>query len=291
MSQSRSKGKILIDQNRCKGCGLCIAACPKKHIRMANQEDFRGIRVACFEGGHDCTGCGFCPPDCPYRALEMIDTPDRRYLRVAVVDPTLCVSCGVCIGSCPELALTLGDEPAGAIWSEILAAASKTGPVEIVFTCERHAYHGARPYLDEPYSLGDRQVVITPVTCVGMIHPRLAQEALDAGAAGVRVIGCPPEDCTNREGNLWLSERIERKRRPRLRRAYADAPISTSWLPPNDFARAFDDDTPVSEATTYGFALSKRAWRRYVPGIAVLAAALALMVWVSDLPFASYPGD
>ena len=122
-----------------------------------------------------------------------------------------------------------------------------------------------------------------------MIHPRLVQEALDEGATNVRLIGCPPEDCTNREGNVWLSERIERKRKPRLGRAYADAPISTAWLPPNDFARAFDADPSETVPTTYGFSLRRADWKRYLPGFAVLAAALALMVWVSDLPFNPSP--
>lgn len=237
-----------------------------------------------------CTGCGLCPPDCPYEALEMIDTPGGHHGRLAVVDPKMCVSCGVCIGSCPELALTLGNQPAEAIWSETRAAAAEDGPVDIVFTCERHAYHGALPYLAETRFDGERRIMVVPVTCVGMIHPRLAQEALDTGAAGVRLIGCPPEDCTNREGNLWLSQRIDRKRKPRLGRAYANAPISTAWLPPNDFARAFDDTVTEPAATTYGFTLKRTDWKRYLPGIVVLAAALALMVWVSDLPFTPSPG-
>jgi ferredoxin/cytochrome c2 len=237
-----------------------------------------------------CTGCGLCPPDCPYEALEMIETPQGHHRQLAVVDPRMCVSCGVCIGSCPELALTLGDQPAEAIWSETMAAAGQHGPVAVVFTCERHAYHGARPYLEEPHYDGDRRIVVEPVTCVGMIHPRLVQEALDAGAAGVSLVGCPPEDCTNREGNLWLSERIARRRKPRLRRAYAGASISTAWLPPNDFARAFTGNTPATSPTTYGFSLQRADWTRYLPGLAVLASALALMVVVSDLPFTPFPG-
>jgi ferredoxin len=237
-----------------------------------------------------CTGCGLCPPDCPYEALEMIETPQGHHRQLAVVDPRMCVSCGVCIGSCPELALTLGDQPAEAIWSETMAAAGQHGPVAVVFTCERHAYHGARPYLEEPHYDGDRRIVVEPVTCVGMIHPRLVQEALDAGAAGVSLVGCPPEDCTNREGNLWLSERIARRRKPRLRRAYAGASISTAWLPPNDFARAFTGNTPATSPTTYGFSLQRADWTRYLPGLAVLASALALMVLVSDLPFTPFPG-
>ena len=51
------RGKIVIDSSRCKGCGLCIEACPKKHIYFDKKEDSRGIRVPCFEKDHECTGC------------------------------------------------------------------------------------------------------------------------------------------------------------------------------------------------------------------------------------------
>jgi len=64
-------GKIEIDSQRCKGCGLCIAACPKKHIHLADEPDVRGIRVACFDMEHDCTGCGFCYVICPDVAVTV----------------------------------------------------------------------------------------------------------------------------------------------------------------------------------------------------------------------------
>ena len=31
-----SMAKVLIDENVCKGCGLCIAACPKKLLKLAS---------------------------------------------------------------------------------------------------------------------------------------------------------------------------------------------------------------------------------------------------------------
>ena len=63
--------KIHIKKNRCKGCGLCIDACPKKHIHLADAADERGIRVASLEEAHDCTGCGFCYVVCPDVAVTV----------------------------------------------------------------------------------------------------------------------------------------------------------------------------------------------------------------------------
>ena len=71
---SRPTGTIIIDVKRCKGCGLCIDACPKKHIRLAEQEDSRGVRVACFKDRDECTGCGFCYIVCPDVAVTVFKT-------------------------------------------------------------------------------------------------------------------------------------------------------------------------------------------------------------------------
>lgn len=66
-----SKGKIVIDETRCKGCGLCIWACPKQSIRLADEADLRGICPACKEEDSECTGCGFCAIICPDVAIEV----------------------------------------------------------------------------------------------------------------------------------------------------------------------------------------------------------------------------
>ena len=98
-----------------------------------------------------CTGCTLCAEDCPYKAIDMVERDDdKRHKYIAVVDPKMCVSCGVCIGSCPTDALTLGDIPAEPLWQETLALASSDSdkPTRVVFTCERHAFQGAKAYLD-----------------------------------------------------------------------------------------------------------------------------------------------
>lgn len=69
--KKRSKGKIVIDSQRCKGCGLCMWACPEGHIRLSDKEDIRGIRVAFFNDSHGCTGCTFCAIVCPEVAIDV----------------------------------------------------------------------------------------------------------------------------------------------------------------------------------------------------------------------------
>ena len=68
--------KIKIDNERCKGCCLCVAECPRGNIRMSELLN---------EGGHpygeiididDCTGCALCCQMCPDVAIK-IDKDDK----------------------------------------------------------------------------------------------------------------------------------------------------------------------------------------------------------------------
>jgi 2-oxoglutarate ferredoxin oxidoreductase subunit delta len=68
---SQARGTIIIDAERCKGCGLCVTACPKKCIRLSAQTDLRGIRLAVLPKKQDCTGCALCAIICPDAAIEV----------------------------------------------------------------------------------------------------------------------------------------------------------------------------------------------------------------------------
>ena len=235
-----------------------------------------------------CTGCTLCEADCPYKAITMVERNDgSKHKFLAVVDPQLCVSCGVCVGSCPPLALSLYDRRPEALWETTVAQAAKGAAsngrgVKVVFTCERHAQQGAQRGAE-----GDVEVI--PLTCIGMAHPDLATRALDAGAREVQFVGCPLEDCANREGNVWLEQRLARERKPKLRLAYAEAPISTVWVAPNEFRKAVNAvNKDHSKATAYGFELSKANWRGLIPGLILLGIVLAGQIWLSDIPYQAF---
>jgi NAD-dependent dihydropyrimidine dehydrogenase PreA subunit len=48
----------------CKGCGLCVEACPPKVIAMSERLNHYGYRTATYAGA-GCTGCGICFLVCP----------------------------------------------------------------------------------------------------------------------------------------------------------------------------------------------------------------------------------
>ncbi len=62
--------KIEIDEQRCKGCGLCTIACPKGCIVLSEQMNNYGYTTAILgEAKHKCTGCALCAEMCPDLAI------------------------------------------------------------------------------------------------------------------------------------------------------------------------------------------------------------------------------
>jgi len=57
--------KIVIDEERCKGCELCLAACPKHIIVMSENFNKKGYHPAKQINPEECTGCAFCAMTCP----------------------------------------------------------------------------------------------------------------------------------------------------------------------------------------------------------------------------------
>lgn len=58
------RGKLRIDAEECKGCGLCVEACPPKVISLNERLNHYGYRTAVY-AGTGCTGCGICFMICP----------------------------------------------------------------------------------------------------------------------------------------------------------------------------------------------------------------------------------
>lgn len=63
-------GKIIINTERCKGCGLCVQVCPKGGIIISKQSNKSGYFLA-QANNPDCTGCAVCAIICPDAAIEV----------------------------------------------------------------------------------------------------------------------------------------------------------------------------------------------------------------------------
>ena len=61
-----AKGKVYFEQDSCKGCGLCVAVCPKKILKLDEEKiNAKGYHPAtCFDL-EACIGCANCATICP----------------------------------------------------------------------------------------------------------------------------------------------------------------------------------------------------------------------------------
>ena len=62
---AKMKGAIVVDTERCKGCQLCIIACPQKVIALANKVNLHGYPDVEAVNEEACVGCASCGIVCP----------------------------------------------------------------------------------------------------------------------------------------------------------------------------------------------------------------------------------
>ena len=62
---AKIKGAVVVNTERCKGCELCVVACPTKVLAMSKQVNSKGYRYAEMANEDDCIGCASCGIVCP----------------------------------------------------------------------------------------------------------------------------------------------------------------------------------------------------------------------------------
>lgn len=63
--------KITVNEDICKGCGLCALACPKKIIILSDKLNKKGYHPAHAEEIEKCIGCAMCATMCPDVAIKV----------------------------------------------------------------------------------------------------------------------------------------------------------------------------------------------------------------------------
>ena len=63
---------IIFDEEKCKGCGLCITACPKKLVALDKDKiNKKGYNPAGVKDKDACTSCAMCAIICPDMVIKI----------------------------------------------------------------------------------------------------------------------------------------------------------------------------------------------------------------------------
>ena len=65
------KVKMKVDLEKCKGCMLCLNACPKNILEVSKEVNKKGMQYVVLKDPEKCTGCGLCFIMCPDCAIEI----------------------------------------------------------------------------------------------------------------------------------------------------------------------------------------------------------------------------
>lgn len=100
-------GIAVINKDKCKACGKCIAECPRKlielvpydapHLVKCNSHDKgKEVKAVCSAG---CIGCSLCARNCEAEAITVENN-------LAHIDYAKCNYCGACKRKCPVKIIT-----------------------------------------------------------------------------------------------------------------------------------------------------------------------------------------
>ena len=73
MSENQPKkkalGSVVINAERCKGCGFCVEFCPPRVLALSEQYNSKGYHTPVLVEPDGCTGCNMCGLLCPDFAI------------------------------------------------------------------------------------------------------------------------------------------------------------------------------------------------------------------------------
>ncbi|HQP04298.1 MAG: 4Fe-4S binding protein [Bacteroidales bacterium] len=62
---AKIRGAIVVDTEKCKGCGVCVPACPNEVIALGKEVNRKGYYYMVMVKPEECVGCANCAIVCP----------------------------------------------------------------------------------------------------------------------------------------------------------------------------------------------------------------------------------
>jgi 2-oxoglutarate ferredoxin oxidoreductase subunit delta len=79
-----AKGKVVFDIENCKGCELCIKACPQESLELSQRINAQGYHYVLLVQDN-CTGCTNCALVCPEAVITVYRERKKERVPVATI--------------------------------------------------------------------------------------------------------------------------------------------------------------------------------------------------------------
>ncbi len=107
---SIENGVAVVNEEKCRACGICIKKCPKHIIKLVPKKNKYLVLCSNSEKGAltgkycqaGCIGCKICEKVCLAGAIKVTDN-------LAHIDYDLCINCGECADKCPKKVIVKRD--------------------------------------------------------------------------------------------------------------------------------------------------------------------------------------
>ena len=81
---AKARGDIIINIEKCKGCELCLVACPEDVIAMSKEVNQKGYLYA-VKIEDNCTGCTNCALVCPDAVITVFREVKKKKEEIAKI--------------------------------------------------------------------------------------------------------------------------------------------------------------------------------------------------------------
>jgi coenzyme F420-reducing hydrogenase delta subunit/NAD-dependent dihydropyrimidine dehydrogenase PreA subunit len=167
-------------------------------VEKAQQGELYAPRMVCVVDPDKCIGCGLCKEICDCGGIEAVEGHGGNIPRH--VDPLVCTGGGTCAAACPYHALTLQNNTVTQREARVAALVKSMQEGDVIaFGCGWGGLAAADNAGVKKLKY-DHRLHMLGVSCIGQLDPSVMARAFLEGAAGLLLIGCPPEGCHHSYG-------------------------------------------------------------------------------------------
>jgi 2-oxoglutarate ferredoxin oxidoreductase subunit delta len=80
---------IVVNEDWCKGCGICIERCPVNALEESDKINLRGVRPPQLKKENECNNCRLCELICPDLAITVMPEEKKKNNKKTLLRPPM----------------------------------------------------------------------------------------------------------------------------------------------------------------------------------------------------------